>query len=100
MQILINATILSEHNTGLGVYTFQILERVCPLLKKENVKIDILCGNKNFLPEALRENAMEIAYGNFISRNRIIKKISKKPYDLIWSTTQHGVSKTKNKQKK
>ncbi len=97
MKLLINASILSDKNTGLGLYTYRILREVCPILIKEGVEIKILCGNKNYLPEELRPMAYEVSFGGFISRNLKMRKAYKGNYDVVWSTTQHG-AKTKCKQ--
>ena len=98
MKILINATILSEQNTGLGNYTYKILEYVCPLLLKNKFEVDILCKNKNLLPKNCQQFFREAEFTNFVTRNMKINRIAKEPYDLVWSTTQHGSLSTKNKQ--
>lgn len=93
MKILINAMILAENNTGLGNYTSQILEYICPLLEEKKYEIDILCANKNYLPINCQKYCKEIHFKNYIDRNIKINKIPLKDYDIIWSTTQHGILK-------
>lgn len=98
MKILVNATILSQNNTGLGVYSYNVLKNICPMFDSSQIEYDILCQSKAFLPEHCRSHALEIEYSGFISRNIAINRIGKLPYDLIWSTTQHGMLSTKSKQ--
>ena len=91
-KLLINASILSSKNTGLGEYTFNVLNYVAPLLKEAEIEFDVLCSNADLLPEICRDNALIAENANFIKRNLQTKKILKhRSYDLIWSTTQHGV---------
>ncbi len=97
MKLLINASILSDKNTGLGVYTRCVLEKVCPLLIENKIYFDIACLNPAFLPESLREYCIVISFKNYIERIKAIEKISGN-YDLIWSTTQHGIKNKKVKQ--
>ncbi len=91
-KLLINANILSDKNTGLGEYTFNMLNYVSPYLIESGIKFDILCGNADFLPQICKTHAVVMKRTNFIKRNLQIDKILKnKHYDLVWSTTQHGV---------
>lgn len=98
MKLLINGLILSSQNTGLGIYTSLFIEKVCPLLKNQNIKFDILVRSLDFLPSDLKKNGIVVNYSNFISRNYKAKKYYNSDYDLVVSTTQHGVIKCKNKQ--
>lgn len=98
MKILINALILSSKNTGLGVYTYNLLNCISPKLKENNINFDILVSNSDFLPENCKGNAKVIDYSGFLQRNKLIKKIDLSEYDLVWSTTQHGNRKLKCQQ--
>ncbi len=90
-DILINASILSDHNTGLGVYTIQVLNHVIPLLDQNGVSYEIMCGDLNYLPEKMRGNALIVPFSGFMSRNiKTNTAYSKKKYKLAWSTTHHG----------
>lgn len=89
-DLLINASILSEKNTGLGVYTYQVLENIVPRLIEKGVTLDIICNNVNFLPSNCRKYAKIINYDGFISRLCRTSLQYKSKYRLAWSTTQHG----------
>lgn len=89
-KMLINASILSDHNTGLGVYTEQIVSRVCPLLTEMDVEYDILCGSEAFLPAHLRFAWTPSRASGPVSRGMMNILLAFRGYDLIWSTTQHG----------
>lgn len=91
MKILINAMILSKQNTGLGNYTYKILEYVCPLLKKDGCEIDIICLDSNFLPENCKQFFRKVEFKNYFERNFKVNKIANNDYDVVWSTTQHGI---------
>ena len=95
LKILINAIILSSKNTGLGVYTYNLLESISPKLKDNNIEFDILVSNSEFLPLNCRSNAKIVVFKGFLQRNKILKKIDLSEYDLVWSTTQHGNKKLK-----
>lgn len=97
MKILINATILSERNTGLGVYTYEALKYVCPLLIEKNISFDIACKKIDFLPEGCKNYGIEVCFSNFFKRKKVMDKLSNK-YEYVWSTTQHGVKNKKCKQ--
>lgn len=97
-KILINALILDEKNTGLGVYTKQIISHVCPSLIAEGISVEILCKKASYLPESLRNLALELNVGGFLSRLIIPEKLNLNGYDLIWSTTQHGMLRCRSKQ--
>lgn len=94
MKLLINASILKKQNTGLGVYTYQVLKYVCPILRNKNIDFDILCSSKELLPDSCRKYAIENKYSNYVERNLNTIKLAQK-YDLIWSTTQHGTETNK-----
>jgi len=98
MAILINATILSDKNTGLGVYTYNILYYVCPILDEKNIDYQILCKDVNLLPDCCKKKAYEVKFNGFFQRNSVINSVGKQKFDLIYSTTQHGVLHTKDKQ--
>lgn len=89
-DILINASILSEHNTGLGVYTYQLLENVVPKLIKKGITLDIMCKCEKFLPENCSEYAKVIGYNGVISRTIKTNLNYNSNYKIVWSTTQHG----------
>jgi glycosyltransferase involved in cell wall biosynthesis len=93
MKLLINASILSENKTGLGVYTFNFLENVCPLLNADKaINYEIICRKKEFLPQNCQNKFVKIDFKNPFQRNMAVSKICKKDkYDLVWSTTQHGI---------
>lgn len=97
MKLVINATILANNNTGLGVYTYHILNYIIPILEKKNIKIDILVGDRSFLPFNARQYALLVNCSNPIKRILSINKYSKK-CDVFWSTTQHGVYNKRIKQ--
>ena len=61
-DVLINASILSSKNTGLGVYTLQIIEHLCPLLSKNNISFEIMCGSKEYLPSEVQDKAKIIRF--------------------------------------
>lgn len=89
-DLLINAGILSEHNTGLGVYTIQVIEHVCPILENEGIEFEIMCSQKEYVPERFRQYVKEVKFGNFIARNINTSREYRKKYKLVWSTTHHG----------
>lgn len=95
-KVLFNATILKKNNTGLGKYTYELLKQVVPELIKKGNNVEILCGNKEYLPKELWSYAYEINYNGKYSRNYNVKKYYKKcdKDTLIWSTTQHGYKTT------
>ncbi len=90
MKLLINALILQERNTGLGVYTYNVLEHILPKLVDAGVETRIMCRKKAFLPANCQDAYLEVDYHNFVQRNKIVDKYATGEYDLLWSTTQHG----------
>lgn len=99
MRILINGLILSDHNTGLGVFTYHILNHIYQYFDSHQISYDVLCQNKLFLPLAIQQHAIEKPCRNFLDRNLSWEKYAcDDKYDLIWSTTQHGSIRSHNKQ--
>ena len=97
-DLLINASILSNRNTGLGVYTYNMLEHACPILDQYGISYDVMCGDSSYLPDCCRDKAKVVPFAGFISRNYQASKIYNQGYKLVWSTTQHGALFTKTKQ--
>ena len=95
MRLLINAMILSDKNTGLGVYTYNLLSYIAPKLEKDNIEFQILCSNKEYLPSNCKDKAIIRQFEGFFQRNKVLNTIDTSKYDVVWSTTQHGVNKIK-----
>lgn len=89
-DLLINASILAKNNTGLGVYTLQMLKYLCPILVEEGISFDIMCGSKDYLPDDLKAYAKVVPFNGVVSRNLNTSKVYNDGYKLVWSTTQHG----------
>lgn len=89
-DILINASILSENNTGLGRYTYQVLEHVCPLLDERGISYEVICGSASITPESVADHVLETPSKGFIARLLKAELAGMRSYRLAWSTTQHG----------
>lgn len=97
MKLLINATILSTKNTGLGVYTYHVLKYIIPILESNNIYFKILVCDAEYLPMNAQKYALTVKFNNPLQRLNVIKRVSDE-FDLLWSTTQHGVNSYKIKQ--
>lgn len=97
-DLLINASILSEKKTGLGVYTYQMLKYVCPLLDQDGITYDVMCSSKEYVPDAVRDKVRAVSFDGFLSRNINTSKVYKDHYKVVWSTTQHGAPFFKGRQ--
>ena len=89
-DLLINASILSSKNTGLGTYTLQMITYLYPILNKNKVSFEIMCGDKEYLPLELQDKVCVVPFSNSIERNINMMKLYNKNYKLVWSTTHHG----------
>lgn len=99
MKILINALILDECKTGLGVYTWSVLSRIAPLMERRGLEYDILCAKREYLPEEVQNHAVETCCKGVFDRMKILRTWSKNSnYDLVLSTTQHGAEKVLGRQ--
>jgi len=99
MKILINGLILSNHNSGLGVYTYKVLENIYKYFDLSQFSYEILCQDAAFLPSNVKSHAIVHPCKNFVERNLCWEHYAcKKGVDLIWSTTQHGSIFSKAKQ--
>lgn len=89
-DLLINACILSERNTGLGIYTYQMIKYLCPILDKNQITYEILCKSSSYVPSEFADKTKTIQFNNFITRNISMERAYQDDYKLVWSTTQHG----------
>lgn len=89
-DILINASILEEHNGGLGVYTYQLLGHLPAELERRGLSYDIMCTDAVFLPESVRDRHVPVSFKGFVSRSVNTSRRYTRDYGLVWSTTQHG----------
>ena len=98
IDLLINASILSDRNTGLGIYTYQLLENIVPELQSRNISFEIMCKEKEYLPSNCRNYFHKVEFKGFASRLIKTSLEYKNKYKLVWSTTQHGAIFSRTKQ--
>ena len=97
MKLLINASILSKRNTGLGVYTYHVIKYLVPLLEQNNIDFKILTGSVEYLPDCAKSYVLIIDCSNPFKR---LKEMNDKckDFDIFYSTTQHTIKSKKIKQ--
>lgn len=87
--ILINAMMINDKPTGLGVYAINLLKELLPMLSDFQITLVV-----NSIPENMQFskviNLIEIDQSNFIKRNYQIKKcIENSTFDIYYSLSQH-----------
>ena len=92
MRLLINAIMLSKNNTGLGMFSYHVLKYLDPILSSNNIDYNIICYDKEYLPDSCKSKALILKDKSKLTRLSSIQNIVKnnKP-DLFFSLTQHGV---------
>lgn len=98
IDLLINASILQKNNTGLGNYTYNMINFLCPILEENKISYKILCQNSSNVPHKFIGKTEPIKSNNFMSRNLSLFRFYADNYKLIWSTTQHGSIFLRNRQ--
>lgn len=102
-SILINAGMVSNQPSGVGVYSLELLKELIPYLEHEGYKFTIYCYEPNLIEKINISNVRKISLGNFLDKllknkevihrhiwNIIILNFISPRYDILYSFTSHG----------
>ena len=102
-SILINAGMVTDQPSGVGVYSLELLKELIPYLKREGYKYTIYCYQPLVIEKLNITNVRKVSLGRFLDKvlkkrevihrhiwNIIVLNFIAHKYDILYSFTSHG----------
>lgn len=102
-SVLINAGMVTDQPSGVGVYSLELLKELVPCLQREGYKFTIYCYEPSIIEKLNIPNVRKISLGNLLDKilknqevihrhiwNIIVLNFISQKYDILYSFTSHG----------